>query len=174
MWRRTPGFPTLVHIILEQQVSLASARAAYVKLLSRVGRLTPVRFLQLDAATLKRCGFSRQKTEYCSQLARSIVGRRLVLGRLTDMDDGAVRSELTRVKGIGVWSADIYLLMALRRPDVWPTGDLALASSVRCIKRLKSVATQEEMEQIGEVWRPWRAVAARILWHHYLNSASAR
>ena len=110
MWERKPGFPTLVHIILEQQVSLASARAAYVKLLSRVGRLTPARFLGLDAATLKRCGFSRQKTEYCRQLAGTIVGRHLVLGRLPAMDDGAVRSELTRVKGIGAWSADIYLL----------------------------------------------------------------
>jgi DNA-3-methyladenine glycosylase II len=173
MWGRTPGFPTLVHIILEQQVSLASARAAYVRLRRRVARLTPARFLDLDAGALRRCGFSRQKTDYCRHLARSIVERRLVLRSLAALADGEVRSELTRIKGIGSWSADIYLLMALRRPDVWPTGDLALATSVRRIKRLKSLPTLEELDEIGLSWRPWRAVAARILWHYYLSGRDA-
>jgi DNA-3-methyladenine glycosylase II len=169
MWARRPGFATLVYIILEQQVSLASAKATYDKLRHRLTRLTPRAFLALDAATLKRCGFSRQKTEYCRQLANSILQRQLVLRRLERADDSTAKAELIQIKGIGSWSADIYLLMALLRPDVWPSGDLALASAVRTVKGLASVPTPDELDRIGRPWRPWRAVAARILWHHYLS-----
>jgi len=174
MWARKPGFSTLVRIILEQQVSLASARATYDKLLAKVGRLTPKRFASLDARALKRCGFSRQKSEYCRQLSGSILDGRLRLATLERADDEAVRAALVKIKGIGVWSADIYLLMALLRPDVWPIGDLALATSARQVKGFETTPTPDELDRVGEPWRPWRAVAARILWHDYLSRRDKR
>jgi DNA-3-methyladenine glycosylase II len=169
MWAREPGFPTLVHIVLEQQVSLASARAAYDRLLVAASPLTPARFLELDDAELKRIGFSRQKTAYGRELAGAILGGRLNLAELGTLDDADVRSELMDIKGIGPWTADIYLLMALRRPDVWPSGDLALASAAQRVKRLAARPTPDELDTLGADWTPWRAVAARLLWHYYLS-----
>jgi DNA-3-methyladenine glycosylase II len=169
MWARAPGFSTLVHIILEQQVSLASARAAFERLLSLVSPLTPAGFLALDDTTLKAVGFSRQKTAYGRHLAQAIVEGQLDLAALDSMEDKVVRAELCSLRGIGPWSADIYLLMALRRPDVWPSGDIALASAAQDVKRLATRPTPDELEAIGAAWRPWRAVAARLLWHHYLS-----
>jgi DNA-3-methyladenine glycosylase II len=169
MWAREPGFPTLLHIILEQQVSLASAQATYDRLLVAVAPLTPERFLTLDDAALKAIGFSRQKTVYGRHLAQAIVEGRLNLTALAALDDATVRTELLQLKGIGPWTADIYLLMALRRPDVWPTGDLALAVAVQGVKRLDLRPKPDELDAIGDAWRPWRAVAARLLWHYYLS-----
>ena len=169
MWARKPGFPTLIHIILEQQVSLASARAAYDRLLAEASPLTPARFIQLDAPTLKRIGFSRQKTSYGRGLARAILDGALNLAELETLGDEAVRSELMAIKGIGPWTADIYLLMALRRPDAWPSGDLALANAAQRVKGLASRPTPDDLETLGANWRPWRAVAARLLWHFYLS-----
>lgn len=169
MWARESGFSTLLHIILEQQVSLASARAAHTRLLEVATPLSPSRFLRLDDATLKAVGFSRQKTLYGRELARSIVDGLLDLDALSSMDDATVRSELIKIKGIGRWTADIYLLMVLRRPDIWPTGDLALAVAAQKVKRLEARPTQEDLNEMSEAWRPWRAVAARILWHYYLS-----
>lgn len=169
MWARESGFSTLLHIILEQQVSLASARAAHSRLVEVASPLTPSRFLRLDDATLKAVGFSRQKTLYGRELARAIVDGILDLDALSSMDDAAVRSELIKIKGIGRWTADIYLLMVLRRPDIWPTGDLALAVAAQKVKRLEARPTQEDLNEMSEAWRPWRAVAARILWHYYLS-----
>ncbi len=173
-WQREPGFPTLVYLILEQQVSLASAKAAYERLLAATGTpLHPERFLKLDGRTLKRIGFSRQKAGYCRLLAQSIHERRLNLEDIGELDDEAARVELTRIKGIGPWTADVYLLMALRRSDVWPVGDLALQKAVRRVKRLHKHPSTARLEKIGESWRPWRAVAARLLWHDYLSSLAA-
>ena len=169
MWAREAGFSTLLHIILEQQVSLASARAAHTKLLEIASPLTPRRFLKLDDATLKAVGFSRQKTGYGRELARAIISRQLDLEGLASLDDATVRSELIKIKGIGRWTADIYLLMVLRRPDIWPTGDLALAVAAQKVKRLRTRPTQEELDEMSVSWKPWRAVAARILWHYYLS-----
>lgn len=174
MWERTPGFSTLIHIILEQQVSLASARAAHLKLLAEASPLTPRRFLELDDATLRRIGFSRQKTRYGRHLSSVLIEGTLDLESLQSLDDDAVRKELIRVKGVGLWTANIYLLMALRRPDIWPTGDLAIAVAAQRVKRLKSRPTDQELEEMASTWRPWRAVAARILWHHYLSSPTSR
>jgi len=170
LWQRRPGFATLVHIILEQQVSLASARAAFdrARLLARP--FTPANFLELDDRDLRVAGFSRQKTEYCRNLARAILDKELQLGRLATLDDDEVRRRLTSIKGIGNWTADIYLLMVLGRPDVWPLGDIALAQAAREIKRLELRPSGNELHAIGESWRPWRAVAARVLWHHYLST----
>jgi DNA-3-methyladenine glycosylase II len=174
LWAREPGFPTLVHIILEQQVSLASARAAFTRLLALASPLTPERFLELDDATLKAVGFSRQKTHYGRELARAVLSGSIDLPRLPDMEDDAVRNALVAIKGIGRWSADIYLLMALGRPDVWPAGDLALATAARSVLWLEQLPTGVELGALAENWRPWRAVAARILWHAYLSERPAR
>ena len=169
MWARESGFSTLLHIILEQQVSLASARAAHNKLLELASPLTPQLFLQMDDATLKAVGFSRQKSLYGRELARAIVEGLIDLDALGSMDDAAVRSELVKIKGVGRWTADIYLLMVLRRPDIWPTGDLALAVAAQKVKRLRTRPTPDELDEISVPWKPWRAVAARILWHYYLS-----
>ena len=171
-WTRKPGFASLIHIILEQQVSLASARAAFARLRRAVSPLTPERFLQLDDARLKSCGFSRQKAAYGRNLAKVIVDGKLNLSRLATRDDPTVRSELLKVKGIGPWTANIYLLIVLRRSDIWPREDLALAVAAQRIKRLQARPTPQELENISEVWKPWRAVAARLLWHYYIEIIS--
>lgn len=169
LWDREPGFPTLVHIILEQQVSLASAGAAFAKLTARLPSLDPESFAALDDRELKEIGFSRQKGRYCRELAHAVAGSDLDLDALRLLPDHEVRSALERVTGIGSWTSNIYLLMALLRPDVWPPSDLALHKAVQDLKELNSPPTAEEFERIGEAWRPWRSVAARILWFHYLN-----
>lgn len=169
MWTREPGFPTLIHIILEQQVSLASAKAAYERLLAAASPLTPVRFLELGDTELRKIGFSRQKTAYGRHLAQAILEDRLDLKALAMMDDATVRSELIKIKGIGPWTADIYLLMALRRPDIWPSQDIALAVAAQKVKRLAYRPKPEQLELLATAWQPWRAIAARLLWHYYLS-----
>ncbi len=170
MWTRKPGFQTLILIILEQQVSLASARAAFNRLISAASPLTPSRFLEFDDSSLKTIGFSRQKTLYTRLLADSIIRGHLDLDALHAMDDTTARSALLQIKGIGPWTADIYLLMALRRPDIWPSGDLALAVAVQKIKRLRKRPSPEKLDAVSREWQPWRAVAARMLWHYYLST----
>lgn len=169
IWAREPGFHTLIHIILEQQVSLASARAAFNRLREIASPLTPLRFLELDDQTLRAAGFSRQKTGYGRQLARSVIEGQLDFSKHHLLRDVEIRAELTSIKGIGDWTADIYLLMALRRPDIWPRGDLALAVAVQKVKRLHSRPTQTELDEMSQQWQPWRAVAARLFWHYYLS-----
>ena len=168
LWAREAGFATLIRIILEQQVSLVSARAAFQRLLAAVDPLTPDNFLHLDDSTLKAIGFSRQKTGYGRNLSRAIVEGSLDIASLGRLDDESVRSELTRIKGIGRWTADIFLLMALRRPDIWPQGDLALAVAIQHLKKFEARPTLREINDLSEFWKPWRAVAARLLWHYYL------
>ncbi len=170
LWARRPGFAALVRIILEQQVSLASARAAYVRLKAAAGRVTPYRIAKISDTQLRRYGLTRQKASYCRNLAKCIVDGRLTLSHLLHLDEHTVRSMLLQVPGIGPWTADIYLLMVLRRPDVWPVGDLALAKAAQQVKRLRSCPTQEKLQRIARGWAPWRAVAARILWHSYLSN----
>jgi len=169
LWVREPGFPTLVYIILEQQVSLASARAAFERLKAAVNPLTPKRFLKLTDAELLRIGFSRQKTLYTRLLAESLARRYFDLRDLHELHDDAARNMLITFKGIGRWTADIYLLSALRRPDIWPTGDLALAAAVQEVKRLRNRPSPERLEKLSHPWRPYRAVAARLFWHAYLS-----
>lgn len=169
LWARAPGFATLIWIILEQQVSLASARAAFNRLAARLPDLTPQAFLELDDATLRADGFSRQKTAYSRGLAQAIVDGSLDLERIATLDDEAARDELTRLKGIGVWTADIYLLMALGRPDIWPAQDLGLVVAVKHAMGLDQSPDREVMARIGDAWRPYRAVATRLFWHYYLT-----
>jgi len=169
LWARLPGFPTLVRIILEQQVSLASAGAAFSKLEGAIGAVIPATFLTLDDDELKKIGFSRQKAGYCRGLAIAIIENRIDLAALESMDDASARSALMQIKGIGPWTADIYLLMALLRPDIWPGGDLALATAYQSLKGLATRPDVDELERISQAWRPWRAVSARLLWHYYLS-----
>ena len=169
LWSREPGFPTMIQIILEQQVSLASARAAFNKLKESVNRLTPERFLEFTDGELREIGFSRQKTAYCRELSKGILNGDLDLGELTRLDDTSARIKMMKIKGIGPWTADIYLLMVLLRPDIWPAGDIALAKATQKIKNLSSKPTPEMLHEIAVQWKPWRAVAARVLWHYYLS-----
>ena len=169
LWVREPGFPTLVYIILEQQVSLASARAAFGRLKAAANPLTPRRFLKLTDLELLRIGFSRQKTLYTRLLAESLAYRYFNLRDLDDLHDDSARNMLIAFKGIGRWTADIYLLSALRRPDIWPTGDLALATAVQEVKRLRERPSPEKLEALSLPWKPWRGVAARLFWHAYLS-----
>jgi len=169
LWAREPGFATLLYIILEQQVSLASARAAFGRLQAAAAPLTAERFLGLDDATLRAVGFSRQKTRYGRELASAILSGSLDLDSLEAMEDDAAKRELMKIVGIGRWTADIYLLQALCRPDVWPTGDLALAAAAMRVLGLPTTPTPAELDSLGDGWRPWRAVAARILWLDYIG-----
>jgi DNA-3-methyladenine glycosylase II len=169
LWDREPGFGTLLHIILEQQVSLASARSAFDRLRATADPLTPTRFLELTDAELLTIGFSRQKARYGRVLASAIDTGALDLDGLVALDDDAVKHTLEALPGIGPWTSTIYLLMVLGRPDVWPVGDIALAESVGQVKRLGRRPDALEMGTLGEAWRPWRSVAARLFWHDYLE-----
>ena len=170
MWAREEGFPTLVITILEQQVSLASAAAAFARLLAAGPALTPESFLAFDDAQLRAFGFSRQKALYCRLAARAVIEGELDFAALAAADDDSARAALTRLKGVGPWTAEIYLLRALLRPDAWPSGDLALQIAAREVKRLPSRPTPAELDALAEAWRPLRAVAARLLWQHYLET----
>lgn len=162
---RPADFATMVKIICAQQVSTASARAIIGRLQGAADPLTPETFLALDEATLKAIGFSRMKATYGRGLAETILGGGLDLAAVARMADEAAIAELVRVKGIGRWSAEMYLLFALRRPDLWPVGDLAVVKGVQRLKGLSERPRPDAMMVYGEAWRPWRSVAARMLWH---------
>jgi len=119
---------------------------------------------------MREAGLTRQKAAYCHNLARAVVDRTLDLAAVAQLDDQAVRSILLQLPGVGPWTADIYLLMALRRPDIWPQGDLALARAAQQVKQLRRIPDTEQLSHIANAWGPWRAVAARILWHSYLSA----
>lgn len=174
LWERATGFPTLLQIILEQQVSLAAAKAVFNRLCNLVQPLTPENFLLLEDIVLRNIGFSRQKTLYCRELASAIVQGQLDLSELEIMEEMKIRSELKRIKGIGDWTVDIYLLMALLRPDVFPKGDLGIAIALQKLKGLTTRPTPTQIEAISQQWRPWRAVATRILWHYYLSAITVK
>ena len=168
LWSREPGFATIVRIILEQQISLSAAEAAFQRLVRAAGAVEPAAIVAAGEETLRSAGQTRQKSRYVVGLARDVLDGRLDLDAVAAADDDDARVRLMSVVGIGRWTADIYLLMALRRPDVWPTGDLALAGALRRAKRLPALPTGPEQVEIAEAWRPWRATAARLLWHAYL------
>lgn len=174
LWDRAPGFETLLHIVLEQQVSLASAQAAFDRLRAVADPLTPQRFLELDDATLLSIGFSRQKARYGRALAAALASGDLELDGLEGLDDDAVRATLEALPGIGPWTSNIYLLMVLGRPDVWPAGDIALATAVAEVKDLPVRPDRATLTALGEAWRPWRSVAARLFWLDYLGRRGRR
>jgi DNA-3-methyladenine glycosylase II len=169
MFARRPGFASLVRIILEQQVSLAAAWTMYRRLGAHAGGITPESIAGLGITGLRELGLTRQKSAYCHGLAMRVVDGRLDLATVSRADEVEARARLLEVPGIGPWSVDIYFLMALRRPDVWPQGDLALAVALKEVRALRSVPNREQQQRIAQSWAPWRSVAARILWMHYLS-----
>ena len=169
MWTRTATFQTLILTILEQQVSLASAYAAFKKLKQRIKTVTPKNILELTDAELRSCYFSRQKIVYARELANAIQSKQLELKKLSLAPNDEIRYQLKKIKGIGDWTVDVYLMHALQRTDLFPLGDIALVNSLKEIKQLPYHTTKEEMLTIAEPWRPFRTIASMILWHSYIQ-----
>jgi DNA-3-methyladenine glycosylase II len=166
MWARRPGFPTLLRIVLEQQVSLISARAMYERLRANIDPFDTATFIERGELYLRSLGMTRQKAHYAVTVAQAFSNGDLKsISRLTDEEAHAT---LTRIKGVGPWTANIYLLMALRRPDIWPDGDIALATAVKKLRKLEHRPSFIELARVAEGWRPYRSVAARMLWQFYL------
>ena len=175
LWARRPGFATLARIILEQQVSLASAAALFRRVGEELpGGWTPAAVLGVGEAGLRARGLTRQKARYVAELAARVDGGALRLAQLARLPDDEARDALTALPGIGPWTAGIYLLMALRRPDVWPPGDLALHAALARLRGLSRNPAAEEATRLARAWTPHRAVAARILWHGYLSERAPR
>ena len=170
LWDRPPGFASLLHIMLEQQVSLASARATFDRLRALADPLTPENLLRLDDPRLRAAGLSRQKTRYARALADAVVSGALALETLGELDDAEVDAALRSVPGIGPWTAAIYRLSALGRADAWPAGDLAVAAGIADLWQLPALPPPAETALRAEAWRPWRSVAARLLWQQYLGT----
>jgi DNA-3-methyladenine glycosylase II len=169
-WSRPNSFESLVHIILEQQVSLASALSALNKLKERVQELTPARVLLLTDEEMRACYVSRQKSGYIKYLAEALLSGQLNLEEFHNLPDDVVRVKLTALKGIGNWTADVYLIFALQRADIFPIGDLAAVNALKRVKQLPSETTIEEMLAITGKWQPYRTLAAMLLWHFYLST----
>ncbi|MFN0277474.1 MAG: DNA-3-methyladenine glycosylase family protein [Pyrinomonadaceae bacterium] len=174
LWDRPKGFATLLQIILEQQVSLASAKACFDKLAARIGEVSPENLLTLDDNDMKTAGFSRQKTAYARHLSEAILDNRLDLNNLHKLRDAEAKAELIKLKGVGEWTSDIYLLMAMLRPDVMPKGDIALHEAYRKLTNADKRPASDEFILIAEKWIPFRSVAARMLWHYYLSEKAVR
>lgn len=171
--RRPKGFPGLIGSVVAQQVSAASARAIWTRL-EAAGPLTPVRFLMLSDAELRAVGFSRQKVLYARGLAQAIATGILNFRRLHRLPDEEAIAELMTLKGIGRWTAEVYLLFGLQRLDVWPADDLALQLGVQRLKRLTHRPDRAALVALAEPWRPWRGVAARFLWHYYHQTGTTK
>jgi len=169
MWSRTNSFQTLILIILEQQVSLASAWAAYTKLKNKIKFITPARVLALTDEELRNCYFSRQKTVYARELAKAFLSKEIRLKQLVNHYDDDIRGTLKKVKGIGDWTVDVYLLFALQRSDIFPHGDLAMINAFKQVKGLSVKAGKGKIIAMAEAWRPYRSIATMILWHYYLS-----
>lgn len=169
LWKRSPSFETLIHIILEQQVSLASARAALNKLKEKLGIITPQKLLALGDEELRACYFSRQKAIYARCLANAILSKQLSLKKLSSLDDEEIRQQLKKIKGIGDWTVDVYLLFALQRTNIFPLGDLAMINAMKEVKQLSRETKQEELLKISEQWKPYRSIATILFWHYYIQ-----
>jgi len=169
-WSRPNSFESLVHIILEQQVSLASALSALNKLKERVQEITPARVLLLTDEEMRACYVSRQKSGYIKYLAEALVSGQLNLDEFHELPDDEIRSKLTAIKGIGNWTTDVYLMFALQRADIFPIGDLAAVNALKRVKQLPTGISREEMLEITAQWQPYRTIAAMLLWHFYLSS----
>jgi DNA-3-methyladenine glycosylase II len=170
LWRRPAGFATLMQIILEQKISLASARAVFERLQTAVDPLTPERYLVMDERQLLATGMTRSKMGYGRHLATALRDGQLSLAALTDHADHDVLLALQRIKGIGPWTASIYLIMVLGRPDVWPAGDRALAVAFGEVKGLAKPPAGDALAALGLPYAPWRTVATMLLWHYYLQT----
>jgi len=174
MWTRPATFQTLILFILEQQVSLASAYAAFKKLKEKVRYVTPAKILSLTDEELRSCYFSRQKIIYARELAKAVQSKQLKLTSLSNAHEDAVRLELKKIKGIGDWTVDVYLMHSLQRTDLFPLGDIALVNSLKEIKQLHPHTSREDMLSIAESWRPYRTIASMILWHAYIKKRNIK
>jgi len=169
LWARAQSFATLVHIVMEQKVSLASAEAVMKRVKVVCPGMKPANFLQVPEAELRQAGVSASKVSYCQSIAQNLVSGDLNLVALRKLDNSDVIGKLTNVRGIGPWTAGVYLMMALRRPDAWASGDRALAVSYAECARLDEVPSYAELDDVASAWSPHRATAARLLWHAYLK-----
>ncbi len=165
-WSRPQGFVTLSKIILEQQVSLASANAHFIKLDTYVKGITPHGILQLTDEEMRACQVSRQKSKYLRELSSAILNKNINLKELPGLNEVEIRSQLTNIKGIGNWTVDIYLMFCLQAKDIFPMGDIAVVNTIR---ELCGVKAKEEILSLAEKWKPFRSLATYFLWHHYLE-----
>ncbi|HWD90213.1 MAG TPA: hypothetical protein VG367_18925 [Mucilaginibacter sp.] len=169
-WSRTNSFESLVHIILEQQVSLAAANSALNKLKEQVQEITPARVLLLTDEEMRACYVSRQKNGYIKYMAEAILSGQLNLEELPHLPDDEIRAKLTALKGIGNWTADVYMISALHRADIFPIGDLAAVNALKRVKNLPKETSLEQLLAVAETWKPYRTLAAKLLWHYYLST----
>jgi len=165
-WTRPPGFISLSRIILEQQVSLASANAHFLKLNSFLKEFTPAEILKLTDEEMRACQISRQKATYLRDLSEAILNGTLNLDSFGKMTDAEIRTELTRIKGIGDWTTDIYLMFCLHAKDIFPHGDIAVINTIR---ELTPEQNKAEILTLSETWKPLRSLATYFLWHYYLS-----
>jgi DNA-3-methyladenine glycosylase II len=174
MWVRPATYQTLVLIILEQQISLASAYAAFKKLQQKIGSVTPKKLLALTDAEMRACYFTRQKMGYARLLAQAILNKQLVLKNLNALPDAAVRDQLKKNKGIGDWSVDVYLMHAMQRTNLFPLGDIALVNSIKDIKNLPKDTPKHQLEIIGQTYAPYRTIATMLYWHAYIKKRNIK
>lgn len=164
-WSREEGFESLLRIILEQQVSLASAKAAYEKLKNKIEIISPENILMLSEDELKQCYFSKQKIKYVKGLASDILNKKINLSELKSLSIDEIRNQLTSIKGIGKWTTDVYLIFCLKHPDIFPEGDIAALKSAY---ELTGISDKNQLLIYVERWTPLRTSATQMLWHHYL------
>lgn len=165
-WSRPPGFISLSQIILEQQVSLESAKAHFNKLNSYLPEFSPAEILKLSDEEMRSCQVSRQKARYLRALSDAILAGTIDLEKLALQNETKIRQQLTAIKGIGDWTTDIYLMFCLQSKDIFPVGDIAVANTV---KELTGISGKEEILLLAEKWKPFRSLAAYFLWHYYLQ-----
>ena len=165
-WSREPGFSSLSKIILEQQVSLASANAHFLKLNTYLGEFSPSNILKLTDHEMRSCQISRQKAKYLRALSTAITTGEIDLMKLPQLNEPEIRKQLISIKGIGHWTTDIYLMFCLQAKDIFPIGDIAV---VNTIKELTDAKTTDEILLLAEQWKPLRSLAAYFLWHYYLR-----
>ena len=168
---RPEGFESLCKLIIEQQVSLASAKACYLKMEQFLGQVTPENILDVSSEELRKNFVSKQKAVYLKELSLAIVSGKLNLESLKIKEENQIRNELTTIKGIGNWTADVYLMFCLQKVDVFPIGDIALQNT---LKELYSVSTKEEMIILSENWKPYRSLATHFFWHYYLSKRNRK
>jgi DNA-3-methyladenine glycosylase II len=169
MWTRPNTFQSLILTILEQQVSLASAYAAFKKLRQKLGIVTPQKILALTDKELRECYFSRQKIVYARELANAIISKQLNLKKIPLTDNETIRIALKKIKGIGDWTVDVYLIQVLQRTNVFPLGDIALVNSIKHVKNLPHHTSKEELTELSKLWHPYRTIATMLFWHHYIK-----
>ena len=164
--KREEGFASMCHIILEQQVSIASAKACYDKISHNLNEITPTSIFNASDEALRNCGVSRQKSIYLKNLAEKVLGKQLLFESFHSKSEYEIRAELIQLKGVGSWSIEVYLMFCLQSEDIIPLGDIAIKNTLKELYNCQSI---EEMETVSNKWKPYRTLASFIVWHHYLK-----